>query len=133
MGSKTMQSSPAFPPVLTRDKLLEIERGEFIFTGEPADAHEQEVFRKRSPTLELRECRLTMLCQILPNPACGLANLGVYRVLLLTTRAVPLSTEKVYTPPSTKGNTLLQLAISAMRLSTQEGGEGRAYQRVRVT
>jgi len=33
MGSKTMQRSPAFPPVLTRYKLLEIERPPFAKVG----------------------------------------------------------------------------------------------------
>src|SRR5262245_15054817 len=55
---------------------------EFLFAGEPADAHKQEALRKGRAALELVECHCFMLDKIPPNPTCCLANLCVHRIFL---------------------------------------------------
>ncbi len=64
-------------------------KAEFVLAGKPPNPHQHEAFRKRGPALELGQRHLAVLYKILPNPPCRLANLGVHRVLLPTTREVP--------------------------------------------
>src|SRR6266567_8877853 len=89
-------------------------KAEFVFSGEPSDPHMQEAFRQGRSALELAQRHLAMLRKILPNPARGLANLCIHRVLLQHSRGCLVNRDNYTCLKAKKGENYcsLQLEVS---------------------